>query len=110
VSLDALGSAATCRASVLSLRKRGRHVQVGLLLGDDRDVALPMDRVIAYELELRGVHGMAVGHYDALLRLVESGAVDPGRLIGRTIGLDAVGAELASMGEFAQRGVTVVEP
>ena len=110
VSLDALGSAATCRNSVLSLRKRGRHVQVGLLLEDERDVALPMDRVIAYELELRGVHGMAVGRYDALLRLVTSGAVDPARLIGRTIGLEDAGAELAAMGSFAQRGVTVIEP
>jgi alcohol dehydrogenase len=110
VSLDALGSAATCRASVLSLRKRGRHVQVGLLLEGERDVALPMDRVIAYELELRGVHGMAVGRYDALLRLVASGAVEPGRLIGRTIGLDQAGDELAAMGSFAQRGVTVIEP
>jgi len=109
VSIDALGSAATCRNSVLSLRKRGRHVQVGLLLEDERDVALPMDRVIAYELELRGVHGMAVGRYDALLRLVESGAVDPARLIGRTIALEDAGAELAAMGDFAQRGVTVVE-
>jgi alcohol dehydrogenase len=110
VSLDALGSAPTCRSSVLSLRKRGRHVQVGLLLEDERDVALPMDRVIAYELELRGVHGMAVGRYDALLRLVASGAVDPARLIGRTIGLEDAGAELAAMGSFAQRGVTVIEP
>jgi alcohol dehydrogenase len=109
VSLDALGSAATCRNSILSLRKRGRHVQVGLMLDDDRDAAIPMDRVIAYELSLRGVHGMAVGRYDALLRLVESGAVDPGRLIGRTIGLEDAGAELASMGSFAQRGVTVIE-
>ena len=110
VSLDALGSAATCRNSILALRKRGRHVQVGLLLEDEREVAVPMDRVIAYELELRGVHGMAVGRYDALLRLVESGAVEPHRLIGRTIGLDEAGAELASMGSFAQRGVTVIEP
>jgi alcohol dehydrogenase len=110
VSVDALGSAATCRNSVLSLRKRGRHVQVGLLLEDEREVALPMDRVIGYELELRGVHGMAVGRYDALLRLVESGAVEPARLIGRTIGLEEAGAELAAMGTFAQRGVTVVRP
>ena len=79
------------------------------MLEDDRDAAIPMDRVIAYELSLRGVHGMAVGRYDALLRLVESGAVEPGRLIGRTIGLDDAGAELASMGSFAQRGVTVIE-
>jgi alcohol dehydrogenase len=110
VSLDALGSTATCRNSILSLRKRGRHVQVGLMLESDRDAAIPMDRVIAYELSLRGVHGMAVGHYDALLRLVESGAVEPGRLIARRIGLDDAGAELASMGSFAQRGVTVIEP
>jgi alcohol dehydrogenase len=69
-----------------------------------------MDRVIAYELELRGVHGMAVGRYEALLRLIASGAVEPARLIGRTISLDEAGAELAAMGSFAQRGVTVVEP
>ena len=110
VSLDALGSAATCRGSIASLRKRGRHVQVGLLLEDEREVAIPMDRVIARELELRGVHGMAVGRYDALLRLVESGAVEPGRLIGRTIALEQAGDELAAMGSFTQRGVTVIEP
>ena len=79
------------------------------MLDDDRETAIPMDRVIGYELELRGVHGMAVGRYDALLRLVESGAVDPARLIGRTIGLEDAGAELAAMGSFAQRGVTVIE-
>jgi alcohol dehydrogenase len=109
VSLDALGSTATCANSIRCLRKRGRHVQVGLMLEDDRTVPLPMDRVISYELELRGVHGMAVGHYDALLRLVTGGAVDPARLIGRTIGLDDAAAELAAMGDFAQRGVTVIE-
>jgi alcohol dehydrogenase len=109
VSLDALGSAATCRSSIRSLRKRGRHVQVGLMLEGDREAAIPMDRVISHELELRGVHGMAVGRYDALLRLIADGAVDPARLIGRTIGLDEAGAELAAMGGFAQRGVTVIE-
>jgi alcohol dehydrogenase len=108
VSLDALGSASTCANSIRCLRKRGRHVQVGLMLEDDRTAPIPMDRVISYELELRGVHGMAVGHYDALLRLITSGAVDPGRLIGRTIALADAGAELAAMGEFAQRGVSVV--
>jgi len=108
VSLDALGSAATCAGSIRSLRKRGRHVQVGLLLDDERDVGVPMDRVISYELELRGVHGMAVSHFDALLRTIARGALDPGRLVGRTIALEDAGAELAAMGGFAQRGVTVI--
>ena len=109
VSLDALGSAATCRSSIRSLRKRGRHVQVGLMLEGDREPAIPMDRVISHELELRGVHGMAVGRYDALLAMIAEGAVDPARLIGRTITLDEAGSELAAMGAFAQRGVTVIE-
>jgi alcohol dehydrogenase len=108
VSLDALGSATTCANSIRCLCKRGRHVQVGLMLEDDRTAPIPMDRVISYELELRGVHGMAVGHYDALLRLITSGTVDPGRLVGRTIGLADAGAELAAMGDFAQRGVSVI--
>jgi alcohol dehydrogenase len=108
VSLDALGSAGTCEASIRCLRKRGRHVQVGLMVAGERSVAIPIDRVISYELELRGVHGMAVGHYDALLRTITHGAVDPARLVGKTISLDEAGAELASMGGYAQRGVTVI--
>jgi D-arabinose 1-dehydrogenase-like Zn-dependent alcohol dehydrogenase len=56
-------------------------VQVGLMLEDDRSAPIPIDRVIARELELRGVHGMAVGRSDALLRLVTQcppgPAVDP---------------------------------
>jgi alcohol dehydrogenase len=78
------------------------------MLEDDRSAPIPIDRVISYELELRGVHGMAVGRYDALLRLVTQRAVDPGRLIGRTIGLADASAELAAMGDFAQRGVSVI--
>ena len=101
----------TCVNSVECLRKRGRHVQVGLLLADERSVAMPMARVIARELRVFGVHGMAVRHYDAMLRAIASGAVRPGELVAKTIGLDEVAdEELASMGRFAQEGVTVVVP
>jgi alcohol dehydrogenase len=34
LSLDALGSPTTCYNSIANLRKRGRHVQIGLMLGD----------------------------------------------------------------------------
>jgi alcohol dehydrogenase len=110
VSLDALGSATTCTNSVRSLRRRGRHVQVGLLLGDERVVAMPMARVIAHELRVFGVHGMAVRHYDGMLRAIAGGSVRPGELVAKTISLDEAGVELASMGRFAQAGVTVVVP
>ena len=108
LALDALGSAATCAASVESLRKRGRHVQVGLMLGDDRVAPVPMARVISHELTLLGVHGMAIRHYGPLLDAVAAGRLDPGRLVGATVSLDAAGAELAAMSRFTRHGTTVI--
>ena len=78
VSFDAVGSAGTAAASVLSLRKRGRHVQVGLMLAADREAPMPMARVISYELTMSGVHGMAVGHYPALRRRGRGRTPGPG--------------------------------
>jgi len=107
VSIDAIGSAATAAASVRCLRRRGRHVQVGLLAGDEREPRVPMAELISRELEIAGVHGMPVRGYPALLRLVASGAVDPARLIGRRIGLEDAGAALAAMDRPAE-GITVI--
>ncbi len=66
LSLDALGSPDTCYNSVANLRKRGRHVQVGLLVGENASTAVPFDRVVADELELRGTHGLQAYRYPAL--------------------------------------------
>jgi alcohol dehydrogenase len=54
VSIDALGNPETCFNSIANLRKRGKHVQVGLMLADQSRPAIPMDRVIAWELEILG--------------------------------------------------------
>jgi len=107
VSLDAIGSEAACAASVAGLRKRGRHVQVGLLPEPPR---VPMDLVIARELELLGSHGMAARTYPELLALVEAATLRPGDLITREIGLDETPAALAAMGEGGPAGVTVIRP
>jgi len=107
VSIDALGSRATCRNSILSLRKRGRHIQVGLLLADQSEPPVPMSQVIARELEIRGSHGLQARTYDELLALIASGRLHPERLLGRTITLAEVGQELAAMAAFPGVGVTV---
>jgi alcohol dehydrogenase len=109
VSIDAIGSAATAAASVRSLRRRGRHVQVGLLAGDEREPRVPIAELISRELEIAGVHGMPVRDYPALLRLVASGAVDPARLIGRRIALEDAGAALTAMDRPAD-GITIIAP
>ncbi|NMR19690.1 zinc-dependent alcohol dehydrogenase family protein [Cellulomonas fimi] len=110
-SLDALGSPVTAIASVLGLRRRGRHVQVGLLLGGQARPPLPMDRVVAWELELYGSHGMAAHEYPPMLDRIASGELRPERLVGRVIGLDAAPDALRAMGgASAAAGMTVVAP
>jgi alcohol dehydrogenase len=110
LSLDALGSPATCAASVDSLRRRGRHVQVGLLPSATGTTPVPMARAIALELELLGSHGMAAHAYPEMLRLVAEGVLRPDRLVTSVIALDAVPEALAAMGTAPGAGITVVEP
>ncbi|MER5177114.1 zinc-dependent alcohol dehydrogenase family protein [Streptomyces sp. NPDC002896] len=110
VSLDALGSPATCAASVGSLRRRGRHIQVGLLPSAAGDPVVPMSRVIALELEVLGSHGMPAHAYAPMLELVRAGAVRPDLLVTSTIPLSAAPSALAAMGAAPGAGVTVIEP
>ncbi|MBM3881021.1 MAG: zinc-dependent alcohol dehydrogenase family protein [Verrucomicrobia bacterium] len=109
VSLDALGSRVTCYNSVACLRKRGRHVQVGLLLAADRDPLVPMHLVIARELELRGSHGLPAHAYPPLLELICSSRLAPSQLVQRTISLAEAGPALVGLGQFSGLGVTVVQ-
>ncbi len=109
VSMDALGSAETAVNSVSCLRKRGRHVQVGLLAGEDHRPRFPMEQVIARELEITGSHGMQAHRYPEMLELITSGTLQPQRLIGRTIALEDAPRELEAMGRFAAVGITVID-
>jgi alcohol dehydrogenase len=97
IAIDAYGSAETATASVLSLRPGGRHVQVGLMLGSDSRASLPWDLVVARELKVVGSHGMAAVDYPPMLDLVASGALQPRRLVGSEIPLEALGVALTTM-------------
>lgn len=110
VSVDAFGSSQTSFASVRSLKKRGRHVQIGLMVGDSALSAMPMDAVIAGELEILGSHGMAGHEYPSMLGAVASGDFRPIELVGRRITLDEVPEALIAMGTGSGgSGMTVVE-
>ncbi|QNP72608.1 zinc-dependent alcohol dehydrogenase family protein [Streptomyces roseirectus] len=110
LSMDALGSPATCAASVNSLRRRGRHLQVGLLPSDCGTTPVPMARAIALELQLIGSHGMAAHTYPEMLEAVRAGVLRPDRLVTSTIALDDVPGALEAMGTAPGAGVTVIEP
>lgn len=108
VSVDAVGSPATAGAAVRSLRRRGRHVQIGLLPGGGP--VLPLDRVIGWELDVLGSHGMAAADYTGMLELVTSGAVSPQALVGSRVGL-AEAARLLPAAESAPPvGIAVLDP
>jgi D-arabinose 1-dehydrogenase-like Zn-dependent alcohol dehydrogenase len=108
VSIDALGRAWTLRDSIAGLRRRGRHVQVGLLVADDADPRVDMAAVIGRELEIIGSHGMAAHAYPAMLAEIADGRLRPDRLVGRVITLDEAPAALAALGSGGPAGVTVI--
>ena len=111
VSIDALGSPITALASVRCLRRRGRHVQVGLLLGDEATPPIAMDGVIAWELEIHGSHGMAAHEYAPMLALIADGRLRPDLLLGEVIGLQDAPAALAAMDRpTSAAGITVIDP
>ena len=109
VSIDALGSPVTCFNSIASLRKRGRHVQVGLLPPEEREARIPTGLVVANELEILGSHGMQAHRYPQMLALIAEGSLQPDKLIGRTIGLDEAAEALVNMDRFDEVGVTVID-
>jgi alcohol dehydrogenase len=104
VSIDAVGNPRVAADALLSLRKLGRHVQVGLL--NEGPTPLPMDAVVARELEVLGSHGMAVGDYGEVLDLIAG--LDLSKLISRRLSLDEFPAALESMRTFTGAGISVV--
>ncbi|WP_247729202.1 zinc-dependent alcohol dehydrogenase family protein [Halovivax limisalsi] len=109
VSVDALGRAETCRNSVRSLRPRGTHVQLGITTEAERgEISLPMDAITRWEISVLGSRGMPPTRYDELLRLIDAGKLDPGRLVTNRVSLSDVSDRLAAMGEYEISGVEVV--
>jgi alcohol dehydrogenase len=108
VSLDALGHPITCVNSIKSLRKLGKHIQVGLLLAEHAAPSIPMSRVIGDELEIIGSHGMQAFRYQAMLEMMLSGKLQPEKLLGRTISLEESIDALTGIETSNTVGVTVV--
>lgn len=108
ISLDALGSRETCFNSVGNLRKRGKHIQIGLMLADDLNPPVPMHTIIANETEIIGSHGMQAYEYGPMLEMIKYGKLKPERLIGKTISLEESTKALPDMNKFSETGVIVI--
>lgn len=109
VSVDALGSQTTCFNSIANLRKRGRHIQVGLMAGEHQHPKIPMEKVIAHELEILGSHGMQAFKYVEMFNMIHSGKLNPGKLIEKTISLEEAARVLPNMNTFEHKGILVID-
>ncbi len=108
VSVDALGSSVTCSQSIASLKKRGKHIQVGLMTEDQGNTSIPMSLLIANELEIIGSHGMQAYAYSDMLMMIEQGLLQPQRLLAEQVNLEQAIPILTSMDRFEQAGIRVI--
>jgi alcohol dehydrogenase len=110
VTVDALGKTETCLAAINSLEPRGRHVQVGLMLGHDATPQIPMGTIIAKELKIIGSHGMGAAAYPELLDRIVDGSLTPEKLIANLISLEQLPDALHQLGFFQTNpGLTVID-
>jgi alcohol dehydrogenase len=112
LTIDALGSIATSKLAVETLRRLGRHVQVGLLPpAEVKDQAtIPMHTVISRELSIMGSHGMSAAHYPQMLSEIADGTLRPDTLVERTITLEQAPAALAGLESNPLPGITIIKP
>lgn len=87
-SIDAIGGPHASHASIMGLRRRGRHVQVGLMTGPSARAPLAFDRVLAWELDVLGSHGMSARNYPAMLDMIAGGRLPIEQLVTGTVSLD----------------------
>ena len=110
VSVDSVGIADVCRNSVMSLRTRGRHLQLGHTTAAEKgEVALPIDVMMVKELEILSAFGMQGQRFGTMLNMIEAGRLNPGRIVSRTVGLDEASGVLESLETYGPTGVVVID-
>lgn len=110
VSVDGLGIKTTFENSLRSLRKLGRHVQIGMPTGSHVTVPLPLlDLVYSRQLSIFGMRGLGAAGFVTLLDMVEAGRLDLSALVTERIALSKVGNALALMDHGQPAGITVID-
>jgi len=108
VSVDALGHSITCINSIMGLRKRGKHIQIGLMTESHAAPSIPMANIVANELEILGSHGMQAHKYPEMFNFIDKAGINLGNMIAKTISLEEVPVHLPKMYENSSSGITVV--
>jgi len=110
VAVDALGIKTTCQNAILSLRKQGRALQIGLTTQAEKgEIAVPIDRMVTMELSLIATLGMPASRYPSMLQMVQAGKLDPKSMITETVDLAGASRVLEEMTNFQNVGVSIID-
>lgn len=109
VSVDALGISQTCLNAIESVRKGGRHLQIGLTTKAEAGyISIPVDYMIYNEIQFITTVGMPAHRYKYMLPLVASGRFKPGQMVTKEISLSEVNEVFEGMSNYTHTGTFVV--
>jgi alcohol dehydrogenase len=109
VAVDAFGGSKTILPALLTLRKGGRHVQLGLTGKEDAGmVRVPIDAMTLQELTLLGSVGCPTTSYPGILSLIAFGGLNPSRLVSETIDASQINRVFSEMSDYKTRGFHVI--
>lgn len=107
LTIDAAGFKATCEDAIHCARRGGRMVQVGLPIGGQPPI-IPMGMVAGKELEIIGSHGCDANDMPDILSLVQSGKLDPKKLVEREVTLEEGAQALMDMDHGSPIGMVMI--
>lgn len=109
VSVDALGIPDTCVNAILSLKKGGRHLQIGVnKMGEEGRIPLPITEMVMSEIQLITTLGMPPHEYEPMLAQIALGKLQPGKMVSGEVSLSEVEKIFEDMSNFNVTGTYVV--
>lgn len=107
-TLDAIGNQNVIDNAISVLDRRGKHIQVGLLPPHQHLSPVAMNKIIAYELEIKGSHGMQAYRYGDMIKLIQQGKINPKAMVAKRMSLEESVNALKKMDDFAVDGVQMI--
>ncbi|GEN46168.1 zinc-binding dehydrogenase [Alkalibacillus haloalkaliphilus] len=109
VSIDALGIAQTCLNGINSLKKGGRHLQIGVTTQKEAGyISLPIDDMVMAEKSFITTLGMPGHRFEPMLNMVGQGNLNPGQMVTDEISLSEVERVFNDMSDYKTNGTIVV--
>jgi (R,R)-butanediol dehydrogenase/meso-butanediol dehydrogenase/diacetyl reductase len=102
--IESTGVAAVLTEAIECTRRGGRIVLVGLT---SVAASIQVDRLVLYERSVLGSLGYR-GHLPAVVRMIEDGLVEPGRLLSGVVSLDDAPATIAEMSSDPGKRIKVL--